>query len=337
MKKLSAFSVFFLMIACAPIIAQTNDFYDDAPTKILEGDKTISINGEISHDVTVDLTRLSLRSIIVKETILNEGIVTFAGAYRYDGYSLYDILDSVILKKKNEDEFPPIIDLYVEISNEAGESVVLSWGEIYYPSARHQIIIATAVARIVPSKTGELWPLPEETKLVVGPDLITSRNISNPSMITIRSLDSHYPVTRGMSPMYCRRMRLCVNGGQVNEISKLHGRQDRYTYNTVFYGRGMGIHGITPFRGTLLSQVLNGSYLLTPGNIRRGIVVIAGIDGYRAAFTLSEIVNRNDQNEILLIDRDNYEGAGRFSLFPACDFFSDRAIKSVMEINLIVP
>jgi hypothetical protein len=48
-------------------------------------------------------------------------------------------------------------------------------------------------------------------------------------------------------------------------------------------------------------------------------------------------VNRNDQQEILLIDRDNYEGAGRFSLFPACDFFSDRAIKAIMEINLLLP
>ncbi|MBE0668666.1 MAG: hypothetical protein IH593_13480, partial [Bacteroidales bacterium] len=194
-----------------------------------------------------------------------------------------------------------------------------------------------AVARIVPSKTGELWPLPEETRLVVGSDLITSRNISNPSMITVRSLDSRYTVTRSMSPMYCRKMRLCVNGGLVNEISKLPGRTERYTYNTVFYGRGMGIHGTTPFRGALLSQALKGSYILSPEILRKGMVVIAGVDGYRAAFTLSEIVNRNDQNEILLIDRDNYEGAGRFSLFPGCDFFSDRAIKSIIEINLLVP
>jgi beta-aspartyl-peptidase (threonine type) len=67
------------------------------------------------------------------------------------------------------------------------------------------------------------------------------------------------------------------------------------------------------------------------------MVVIAGLDGYRAAFTLSEIVNRNDQQEVLIIDKDNYEGAGRFSIFPACDYFSDRAIKAVMEIDLLLP
>ena len=31
------------------------------------------------------------------------------------------------LKKKNEAEFPPIIDLYVEITNDKGESVTFSW------------------------------------------------------------------------------------------------------------------------------------------------------------------------------------------------------------------
>ncbi|MCK7537686.1 MAG: hypothetical protein MZV63_45405 [Marinilabiliales bacterium] len=64
---------------------------------------------------------------------------------------------------------------------------------------------------------------------------------------------------------------------------------------------------------------------------------LAGVDGYRAAFTLSELVNRNDQEETLVIDRKDEQGSGRFSLFPAADFFSDRAIKSVMEINLLLP
>ncbi|MCK7534915.1 MAG: isoaspartyl peptidase/L-asparaginase [Marinilabiliales bacterium] len=39
----------------------------------------------------------------------------------------------------------------------------------------------------------------------------------------------------------------------------------------------------------------------------------------------------------LLIGSDNYEGAGRFSLFPAGDFFSDRAIKAVMEVDMLLP
>ncbi|HUW93335.1 MAG TPA: hypothetical protein VMV74_09230 [Bacteroidales bacterium] len=286
--------------------------------------------------MTVDIVALPLRSVIVKEASLDGENVKFFGAYRYEGSSLYDILDKVVLKKKNEAEFSPIIDLYVEVSNETGESVVLSWGELYYPTNRHQVLIATSVTRIVPSKSKDLWPLPVQTKLIVGPDLITTRNISNPSRITIRSVDSKYTVSKGLSPMFSDKMRLCVNGGLKNEIAKLPKKTVIYTYHTVFYGRGMGIHGTTPFTGSLLSERLKGSYVLSDKSLQKGLVVIAGIDGYRAAFTLSEIVNRNDQNEILLIDRGNQEGAGRFSLFPGCDFFSDRAIKSIMEINLLL-
>jgi len=136
--------------------------------------------------------------------------------------------------------------------------------------------------------------------------------------------------------MFCGKMRLCINGVLKEEYVSLPVDARLYTYKTVFYGRGMGIHGTTPFTGALMTSFLEGRYDLTQEALRKGIVVIAGVDGYRAVFTLSEIVNRNDQQEVLLIDRDNYEGAGRFSLFPGCDFFSDRAIKSIMEINLLL-
>lgn len=336
MKKLF-YSIASLLVISAGLAAQTNDFYDDAPASRLKGTGKILVTGEVQKEMTVDLGKLPTHSITVKETSLADGKVSFTGAYRYDGYSLYDILNGVVLKKKNETEFPPIIDLYVEVTNDAGESVVFSWGEIYYPVNRHRILIATYIARIVPSKSRELWPLPVQTKIVAGNDLITSRNISNPTRITIKSLDSRYPVVKDMKPMFSDNMKICVNGRLRVTLDKLPDNLDHETYKTVFYGRGMGIHGTTPFTGSILSDVLAGYYHLSPEVLQKGIAVIAGIDGYRAAFTLSEIVNRNDQQEVLLIDRGNEEGAGRFSIFPAGDFFSDRAIKSVMEINLLVP
>ena len=325
------------MMISASLTAQTNDFYDDAQTNQLKGSKKILVTGEVAKEMTIDLNKLPLHSVTVKETALTDGTVAFTGAYRYDGYSLYDILNGIELKKKNEAEFPPIIDLYVEVLSATGESATFSWGEIYYPVNRHRILIATSVARIVPSKSKDLWPLPQQTKVIACNDLITARNISNPVRITVRSLDSKYTINKGMSPMYSETMRLCVNGKQRKTISELPQKSSNLTYETVFYGRGMGIHGTTPFTGSMLSDILSGYYTLSPEVLQKGIAVIAGIDGYRAAFTLSEIVNRNDQEEMLIIDRDNYEGAGRFSIFPAADFFSDRAIKSVMEINLQLP
>ncbi len=205
------------------VTAQTNDFYDDAPTTSLKGSKKILVTGEVAREMTIDLNKLPLHSITVKETALTDGAVSFVGAYRYDGYSLYDILDKIVLKKKNEAEFPPIIDLYVEVANEEGESVTFSWGEIYYPVNRHRIMIATSVARIVPSKSKDLWPLPQQTRVIAGNDLITERNISNPVRITVRSLDSRYEINKNMSPMFSETMRICVNGKQRSNLSGVAG------------------------------------------------------------------------------------------------------------------
>ncbi len=210
-----------MMMAAGSLSAQTNDFYDDAPANALKGSKKILVTGEVAKEMTIDLNKLPLHSITVKETTLTDGAAGFVGAYRYDGYSLYDILDKIVLKKKNEAEFPPIIDLYVEVSNEAGESVTFSWGEVYYPVNRHRILIATSVARIVPSKSKDLWPLPQQTRVVAGNDLITARNISNPVRITVRSLDSKYEIKKNMSPMFSGTMRICVNGKQRTSITEL--------------------------------------------------------------------------------------------------------------------
>jgi len=164
-----------------------NNFYDNTETYKLSGGE-IEVAGEVENPGKVDLSKLLKNSVIVKETLLKEdGSDAFTGAYRYDGYSLFDILCDRIVRKKNAAEFKPIIDLYVEIENSEGDKVILSWGEIYYPNSLHKCIIATDVARIVPSKSKDLWPLPTERKLVVGNDLITERNISNPVKITVRS------------------------------------------------------------------------------------------------------------------------------------------------------
>jgi hypothetical protein len=61
---------------------------------------------------------------------------------------------------------------------------------------------------------------------------------------------------------------------------------------------------------------------------------LVGQDGYRCTLSYSELFNRNDQQEFLLITTAKNEDGGMFRTFPAADFFSDRAIKSLSEIDL---
>lgn len=312
---------------------ETNDFYDNVETYSLFGPEEIVIEGEIENPGSVDVTQFTKRSVIVKEAILDENKNKFVGAYRFDGYSIYDLLNDRILKKKNEDHFKPIIDLFVIIEGENGESTVLSWGEIYYPVHRHEILIANNVARIVPSKTNELWPLPTETRLIVASDLITERNISKPVKITVVSAENKFEVRKGLNPMYSPNIEIFKNNKEIKNIKKLPINIQIEDYEAVFYGRGRGIHSTTPFIGARLMDILKPDFDFNKENIPHGIFVISAEDGYRAVFTYSELMNRNDQSEILLIEDTENKDGGAFRLFPSCDFFSDRAIKSVKEIH----
>ena len=313
----------------------TNDFYDDAETFDLPGTITILVKGEIENPGGTDITKLPLKSVIVKEAIAEGDANRFTGAYRYDGFSLYDILNPIILKKKNEAEFPPIIDIFVKVENDRGESVVISWGEIYYPVYRHEIIIATKVARIVPSKTKDLWPLPVETKLIVGHDLLTERNISNPTSITVFSATATYSVNRELSPLFSPEIKIYHGEKFLDKINSVPLSATRLKYETIFYGRGRGIHSTTPFYGILLKEVLQPYFKMNQENLRTGYFVIASADGYRCVFTFSEVFNRNDQSEALLVEDSKNQDGGAFRIFPAMDFFSDRAVKAVSEIRLI--
>jgi hypothetical protein len=309
-----------------------NNFYDDEETYFLGGPATIEISGEVDSPGTVELKSLPLRSVIVKEALLDGDSNTFVGAYRYDGYSLFDILNNFPPDKKNKDEFGPIIDLFVEVINEQGESVVLSWGEIYYPNHLHEILIATSVMRIVPSKTKELWPLPEETKLVVAHDLLTERNISNPTKIIVHSAPRSFEVNRDLEPLYSPGIDYYVDEGKSLKMTGPYDDLPQQFYESVFYGRGRGIHSTTPFKGIMVKDILNWENPVNTDKLQKGYFIFAAADGYRCVYTFSEIFNRNDQSEFLFVeDAENMNG-GRFRIFPAADFFSDRAIKAISEI-----
>ncbi len=311
----------------------TNNFYDNAETHVLKV-VNLMVEGEIANPGKISFDGLPMRSVIIKETLLSETGDQFVGAYRYDGYSLLDILNNYTIEKKNHEEFPPIIDLYVQVENEKGEKVNISWGEIYYPNHLHEIIIATRVMRIVPSKTKDLWELPTESKLICATDLITERNISSPSKIRIISYPKSFTTVKGMSPVYSPDIKIYWNDQLVETMNQLPSESQSQTYHTIFYGRGRGIHSTQPFTGYMLKEVLVKFATLNQEKLQTGLILIAARDGYRGVFTYSEIMNRNDQAETLLVYDPDEKDGGVFRLFPAGDFFSDRAIRAVESIYI---
>jgi hypothetical protein len=161
----------------------TNSFYDNTETFSLPL-RELTVDGEIANPGIVDFAVLPVHSVIVREALLDSaGGDRFTGAFRYDGFSLFDVLEKRIIRKANAEEFSPIIDLYIEIENDEGDKVVFSWGEIYYLNNLRKIIIATGVSRIVPSRTKDLWVLPEENKIVAACDFFSDRAVKSVSEI----------------------------------------------------------------------------------------------------------------------------------------------------------
>jgi hypothetical protein len=308
----------------------TNNFYDNEPTFELKM-LPLMVVGEIANPGTVDFSKLPVHSVIVKETLLDGTVDKFTGAYRYDGYSLFDILNEYQLNKANSKEFKPIIDLYVVVESQSGEKVIFSWGEIYYPNHLHEILIAKSIMRIVPSKTKDMWPLGENSKIIAGPDLITERNIENPVKITVKSVKMTFEVDREIK-MFYPKFDVYTDGKMIRTISEQPSGAREITYETIFYGRGRGIHSTTPFHGVMLKDIFKDVTSRSKLNIQTGMLVVAALDGYRTIFTYSEVFNRNDQSESILIYEPKNEDGGAFTLFPASDFFSDRSVKSVKSI-----
>jgi hypothetical protein len=311
---------------------ETNDFYDDAPQKQLESDFTIQIGGEVASEMSLDLSEFPVRSVLFKDTRFTDEGGEFIGAYEFHGVSLYDILNKIKVEKANEADYSPIIDLYVTVENDKGEFAVFSWGEIYYAANQHQILIANAVNPIVPSKTKDQWPLPEKTQLIPALDLFTDRMIENPTKISIHSCTGEFPEIPDTAHLFAESFELYNAGEFIREIKTFDEGLTTQQVKNTFYGRGRGIHGITDFEGKWLKDVIATDYTFDVEALKHGIFIIASVDGYRAVFSFSEIMNRNDQSEVMINDRKDVNG-GKFRLFVPSDFFSDRAVKSVSKIE----
>lgn len=332
MKPLILLLFLGLVLPLVPV--ENNDFYDNTPSRDLKGPE-ISVDGEISNPGPVDLSAVPLRSVIVREAVFQGSHPVFVGSYRYQGHSIFDILKERYVDKRNKKEFGSVIDLLVVVENNRGEKAVFSWGEIYYPTVLHQVIVATRVSPILPSKTNDQWPLPENTKLVCATDMISERNLENPVKITVRSCPLSFKTNRTNKKLYAGEIQIKRENEPVTTIDHLDEDLESRSYPSVFYGRGRGFHGIRFFKGKLLKSLLRENQAFNRTNIRTGYYVVSALDGYRVVISFSELFNRSDQADFLVIDLGRGSEKGRFRLFPTPDFFSDRAVHTMDSIHFL--
>ncbi len=333
MKKPFCFLMLALIMACtyAQDRSQRNSLFDgfEAKNFVL---KSISIQGEVQDPGPVDLSLLPLRSAALKEVGIDKGEPVFRGAFFVSGYSLYDILNSKKFKKAPENAFSPPVDLYVLVENGKGEKAVFSWGEIYYRNS-FDILITKSVQAINPARSKTAWPLPETSRLVCAGDLLNVRFINSPTKITVLSF--HGPIPKEKPKViYSPDIRISDKAGSFT-VTDIGSSIEKRTCLDVGYGHGMGFKGVQNVSGYLLKDLIAANFKLNPEVLGKWIAVASAKDGYRSVFSVSEIMNRSDNQDLLLLEKKDSQDNGRYTLFPAGDYFADRDVKSVEKIELL--
>jgi hypothetical protein len=295
----------------------------------------LEVAGEVKKPGIINLENHYKREVFIKESLYDkEHGIDFIGAYRYKGYSLFDLLHPFNYEKKNVEIFRPAIDLYIVIENDKGESVVFSWSEIFHTINPHQVIIATEAAPIVPYRQEVNYKMSEKWKVVAANDLFAYRTLENPVKITVYSFDKkEYPIDRDYHPMFSPKISVVINNIQTQEISPIHEHETYTRYYSSFYGMGMGYHAATYFQGPKLIDLLDATIdIFDPLWNRNGLVCFASVDGYRAIYSYSELFNRTDQVlPILAVPEDPNDG-GFYRVFHPGEFYADRSVKSVKEM-----
>ena len=309
----------------------TNSFFDGSETKTFALN-SILIQGEVQDPGPVDLSSLPLRSVAIKELGIENGEQRFKGAFFVSGYSLYDILNGKKVKKSPENPFSPPVDLYAIVENDKGDHAVFSWGEIYYRNS-FDILITQKVQPIYPARAKTIWGPPDVPRLVCAGDRLNVRFISNPSKITVLSFHGAVPKEKPQN-IYSAEVRIVGKPGSFT-ITDITSSVEKRTYPDVGYGHGMGFKGAQNVSGYLLKDLIASNLKLSPDMLGKWIAVASAKDGYRSVMSLSEIMNRSDNQDMLLLDKKGSAGDGRYTLFPAGDFFADRDVKAVERIELL--
>ncbi len=311
-----------------------NSYYHKTPETSMQISE-LWVGGEVENSGQVDLNDFYKREVFYKEALPNDsGTVNFVGAYRFSGYSLFDLLDGFILDKMNKAEFRPAMDVYVVIENDLGETVTFSWAEIFYTHLPHQIIIATESAPIEPHKIEVDYPVTEKWTVIAANDLFSYRVLENPVKITVKSFDKkNYPIDRSLRNSISPKVKLVLDNQLLMTIDTNYKAPQTESYSSLFYGMGMGYHPIPVFEGMTLYPLIASEVQTDVKRwMKDGLVCFVGNDGYRVIYSYAELFNRVDQVKPILSKITNNPDNGYFRVYHPDSFYADMSAKNLMEI-----
>ncbi|BBO83712.1 hypothetical protein DSCO28_42780 [Desulfosarcina ovata subsp. sediminis] len=308
-------------------------------------ERRISISGSVRHPLEV--TQVMLEKLAAAEVHLNE-ICTdgeFRGVFKLLGVPLRDLLSLAGIEKKHT-EFDSPVDLAVRVTSSSGQSVVLSWGELYYKSTA-EVIVATSAHPIFPNKSIDRFKdkdayhrmmdiLEREIrfpKLVVPSDRYADRSIE--AITAIEVVDRCSDVGADPSPEpYSPQVTVGGEGRQPVTFEDFsEGEFITATIHVV--GDGKGYHGTHAYSGIPLKAVIEQARVKADVNTA---FIVSAPDAHRVLVSWGELFLNPHGDRIILARKEDGKPItrnGKFILIPADDLMADRQVKSVKRIEAV--
>ncbi len=319
-----------LWFVCKPCIASSS---------------SLSITGLVKQPLnltTKDLNGFDSIQVQLNEIMQNG---SFRGCFLYRGVPLKTLLELAFVKKE-ETAFGKTVDLAILIKGENGKAVALSWGEVFYRNPG-RIIIATSAMPIMPHHSCKKCHSPEEyeprmsrlqreigfPKLVITGDLYADRSLDSISSIEILDLRPKIPADKGQK-LYSSEFSITGEVKKKCTIKKLSS-YPRKALIVKHVGEGKGYHGIHKFEGVSLKAILEKEGIASD---LRTVFLISAPDGYRSLFSYGELFLDPSGERVIIADKleeKAIEKGGKFCLVPPDDFFLDRDVKAVKNIEVI--
>lgn len=263
----------------------------------------------------------------------------YAGAYRYHGIPLLNILEGIKIKKPADAVFDGPHDIIVQFKSRSGKISKCSYGELVMSGNMFNYILAYKREPIQPAKEGNTYSknlYREDLKglrLVIACDRDTSRYLDDVVEInlTVPQYDcSALPKTKKgkrCSSSYI----LCISPDKSHRAT-FTGVSQQTISDWVQVGHGRGYKGIVQVKGFNLRSFLYQNFSYIPHN---AWFMFIGCDGYRCVFSYKEIFEQDAGNKLMIGTHINGKSAqGHFMVASTGDFFVDRCVWGLSHILL---
>lgn len=306
----------------------------------------LTITGTVNHPMQLTMADLQrLQSVEVQQNeVSSDGV--FHGVFIQRAVPLRTLLAMANIEQKGS-TFKKLVDATIVLSDAKGKKVVLSWGEIFYHNPA-EVVLSYQSTPVLPTKHNcTKCHEPEDyqfamqqlnrtvalPKLVVTSDFFTDRYLEGVVNIDVVDVRPAIPVNRD-AELYSSRIDLKGAVGKPLSITRLkHYPRSQISKKVV--GVGRGYHGLHTFSGTPLANILKeGGAELSMDQV----VILSAPDGYRATFSMGELMLSTMSDQILIADyRDGeaFEQGGKFRVIVGPDNTDDRDVQAVTDIEVI--